>query len=127
LHERFQLATHLMSNTQQLGIVVKSEYLHLSRSLFAMAGTYSGLYNDIPKQLMVTDFFKTLGMFPMMLKIDRFKVKRKTSKEKSPQSIPVPMAVNIDIQPFDSIGTSPELKPELKMNVLHDYRTPTRN
>ena len=32
LHRRLQNIMHLMSNTYQLGIIIQSDYLHLSRS-----------------------------------------------------------------------------------------------
>lgn len=44
LHARGQTVLHLMSNTQQVGLVLKRDYLHLSRSLFALAGSIGSLY-----------------------------------------------------------------------------------
>lgn len=93
LHARFQLAMHLMSNTQHMNIVIKSEYLHLSRSLFAMTGTYAGLYEGMPTHLMFTDFLKAFSLFPMILMLDRFEIKKKTSKKDFLQSIPFPMVL----------------------------------
>lgn len=63
-HKRLQTALHLMSNTYQLGITIKSDYLHLSRSLFAMAGTYNNLYDDIPRWVMAKDFVVDVVQFP---------------------------------------------------------------
>lgn len=44
LHARGQTVLHLMSNTQQVGLVLKRDYLHLSRALFALAGSIGSLY-----------------------------------------------------------------------------------
>ena len=93
LHARFQLAMHLMSNTQHMNIVIRSEYLHLSRSLFAMVGTYASMYDGMPTPVMITDFLRVLGAFPLMLMSDRFKVKKKTAKKDILQSMPFPMVL----------------------------------
>jgi ubiquinone biosynthesis protein len=71
LHRRVQVVLHLMSNTQQLGLVVKSDYLHLSRSLAAIVGTYVQLYKDIPKFYLIFDSLKTITQFPVSLVVDR--------------------------------------------------------
>jgi ubiquinone biosynthesis protein len=71
LRRRVQVVLHLMSNTQHLGLVVKSEYLHFSRSLTAMTATYFQLYKGIPRLLMVFDAIRTLGQFPVSLLLDR--------------------------------------------------------
>ena len=42
LHRRGQAVLQLMSNTQQLGVVIRKDYLHLSRALFAAAGSVGG-------------------------------------------------------------------------------------
>jgi predicted unusual protein kinase regulating ubiquinone biosynthesis (AarF/ABC1/UbiB family) len=44
LHQRGQTVLHLMSNTQQVGLVLKRDYLHLSRALFALVGSIGTLY-----------------------------------------------------------------------------------
>ncbi len=65
LRRRFQAALHLMSNTYQLGLTIKSDYLHLSRSLFAMAGTFNALYKDISGWTMASDALVNVGLFPI--------------------------------------------------------------
>jgi hypothetical protein len=80
LHQRMQGSLHLMSNTYQLGLIVQSDYLHLSRSLIAMVGTYSNLYKDISRVTMATDFVKDLVLFPYHLTIDRFPLTRSEVK-----------------------------------------------
>ena len=74
LHRRGQTVMHLASNTQQLGLVVRSDYLHLSRSLFAAVGSFSGLYADTPKLTMLLDMLGGLTGFPWRLAKDRVDV-----------------------------------------------------
>ncbi len=69
---RIQVALQLMSNTYQLGITIKSDYLHLSRSLFAMAGTYNNLYKGISGWTMATDFISDVVQFPFRFAYHRF-------------------------------------------------------
>jgi len=65
-----------MSNTYQLGIVMQSDYLHLSRSIVAMAGTYLNMYNGVSKLTMTVDLIKDLSLFPANLLKDRLSLKR---------------------------------------------------
>ena len=53
-----------MSNTQHLGLVVRGEYLHLSRSAGAMLGTLGSLYKDMPPGRVVADVLWALNSFP---------------------------------------------------------------
>jgi predicted unusual protein kinase regulating ubiquinone biosynthesis (AarF/ABC1/UbiB family) len=76
LYKRMQAALHLLSNTQRLGVIVKSEYLHLSRSLLALTGTYANLCEGLPKMAIVIDICKTLSHFPLSLAGDRVRSKR---------------------------------------------------
>ncbi|MBV8063544.1 MAG: AarF/ABC1/UbiB kinase family protein [Nevskia sp.] len=55
LHARGQTVLHLMSNTQQVGLVLKRDYLHLSRALFALAGSIGTLYEGEPGRRMAVD------------------------------------------------------------------------
>ncbi|MBK8973205.1 MAG: AarF/ABC1/UbiB kinase family protein [Hahellaceae bacterium] len=74
LHRRLQSIMHLMSNTYQLGIIIQSDYLHLSRSLTAMAGSYMALYDGVPRTRLATDLLSGVAMFPLRLVKDRIKV-----------------------------------------------------
>ncbi|MFD2230636.1 AarF/UbiB family protein [Alkalimarinus sediminis] len=75
LHRRFQASLQLMSNTYQLGIVMQSDYLHLSRSIVAMAGTYLNMYDGVSKLTMAVDLLKDLSLFPANLIKDRVSLK----------------------------------------------------
>jgi len=55
LHARGQTVLHLMSNTQQVGLVLKRDYLHLSRALFALAGSIGTLYEGEPGRRLAID------------------------------------------------------------------------
>ncbi len=72
IRARLQAALHLMSNTYQLGVTINSDYLHLSRSLFAMAGTYNNLYQDLSGWMMAGDAVKDIALFPLRYAINRF-------------------------------------------------------
>lgn len=65
LRQRLQTAIHLMSNTYQLDMTIKSDYLHLSRSLFAMVGTYNNLYKNISGWTMARDLVMDVALFPL--------------------------------------------------------------
>ena len=62
--KRAQMLGQLMSNTQHLGLVVRGEYLHLSRSAGAMLGTLGSLYKDMPRQRVAADLLWALNTFP---------------------------------------------------------------
>lgn len=65
LHRRGQTVLHLMSNTQQIGVVLKRDYLHLSRALFAAAGSLGSLYEDTSKRLMLRDVLRSFLRLPL--------------------------------------------------------------
>lgn len=71
LHRRGQTALHLMSNTQSLGLVVISDYLHLSRSLFAAIGSFGSVYAEGPKLRLLQDVLFGVGTLPVTLLQDR--------------------------------------------------------
>lgn len=86
LRRRFQTAMHLMTNTYQLGLTIKSDYLHLSRSLFAMAGTYNTIYQDMSGWRMAGDTVTNLCLFPF-----RYAWHRATAFQMAPEVKPVPL------------------------------------
>lgn len=82
LRTRLSTAAHLMSNTYQLGMTLDSDYLHLSRSLFAMAGTYNKLYADISPWTMCTDFARNLALFPFRYTAQRLSAPKLGAEER---------------------------------------------
>lgn len=73
LHRRGQTLLHLMSNTQQIGLVVQRDYLHLSRALFAAAGSFGSLYEDTPKKYLARDIAMSIARLPMTMTQDRLR------------------------------------------------------
>lgn len=71
LHLRGQTVLHLMSNTQQAGLVLRRDYLHLSRALFAAAGSFGSLYENESKRRLAQDLVRGLLRLPMTLTQDR--------------------------------------------------------
>lgn len=71
LQRRLQAAAHLISNTYQLKLVLQGDYLHLSRSLMAMGGTYGNLYRGISPLVMARDLTLDLSLFPLKLARER--------------------------------------------------------
>ena len=63
--QRAQLLGQLMSNTQPLQLVVRGEYLHLSRSATALLGTLGSLYKGLPRRVVAADVWWALNAFPL--------------------------------------------------------------
>jgi hypothetical protein len=74
--QRAHLLGQLMSNTQHLGLVVRGEYLHLSRSAGAMLGTLGSLYKDMPPGRVAADVLWALNTFPARALQDALRGKR---------------------------------------------------
>lgn len=81
LHQRAQTVMHLAANSQQLGIVLRSDYMHLSRSLFAAAGSFASIYEDSSKLLLLRDLASSLVRMPVLLAQDKLGVKRRELSE----------------------------------------------
>jgi tRNA A-37 threonylcarbamoyl transferase component Bud32 len=62
--QRAQMLGQLMSNTQHLGLVVRGDYLHMSRSASAMLGTLATLYKGVPPARVAADVLWALQSFP---------------------------------------------------------------
>ncbi|MBF0103355.1 MAG: hypothetical protein HQK77_20840, partial [Desulfobacterales bacterium] len=103
LHRRFQVAMQLMSNTQHLGIVVKGEYMHLSRSLAALIGTYLKLYKQVPIFFIPFDFFKTLTLFPVEYMKDMYRVNPILFKKQIIEKVPVPFWIKQNTLNYPSL------------------------
>jgi ubiquinone biosynthesis protein len=74
--KRINTLVQLMSNTQQLGLVVRGEYLHLSRSVVAMTATLGSLYDGVPRYRAVADIVLTVNTFPARLLQDFLRSKK---------------------------------------------------
>ena len=98
LHARGQTVLHLMSNTQQVGLVLKRDYLHLSRALFALAGSIGSLYEGEPGRRLAIDLAIvalrlpatfTREMFMSELSAVRGRLARRLAPP-APTAVPVP-------------------------------------
>ncbi len=64
LTNRLELAVNLATAITRQGIVIRSDYMHLTRSLTAMVGSYLSIYNGLPRHVLVRDVLKVLVQFP---------------------------------------------------------------
>lgn len=63
---RAELALNLATAITRQGIVIRSDYLHLTRSLTAMVGSYLGIYRDVPRTQMIQDILQVCLQFPTL-------------------------------------------------------------
>ncbi len=89
LQTRGQTVMHLGSNTQQLGLVVRGDYLHLSRSLFAATGSFASLYGDSRKLTMLIDLLTGLTGFPWRLARDKVDVEVSRMRGRVRRALPM--------------------------------------
>lgn len=90
LHRRGQTVLHLMSNTQQTGVVLKRDYLHLSRALFAAAGSFGSLYEDTSKRLMARDMVLSLLRLPLTATQDVLHNEAQSWRKRIARVLPLP-------------------------------------
>lgn len=90
LRRRGQAVLHLMSNTQQAGIVLKRDYLHLSRALMAAVGSFSSLYEESPKRLMLWDVGEGLLRMPAHYARERVGADLTALRERAVHRLPLP-------------------------------------
>ena len=66
LFNRLELAMNLAAALSRQGIVIRSDYLHLTRSLTAMVGSYLGIYRGLSRFALVQDITQVLLQFPTL-------------------------------------------------------------
>jgi len=66
LVQRLELAIKLATAISRQGIVIRAEYMHLTRSLTAMIGSYLGIYRGLPRNVLVRDITQVLVQFPAL-------------------------------------------------------------
>jgi ubiquinone biosynthesis protein len=93
LHRRGQTVLHLMSNTQTTGIVLKREYLHLSRALMAAVGSFSSLYEDSSKRLLLRDLAEGVLRMPMRYTRERVHAEVTSWRATAARVLPLPASV----------------------------------
>lgn len=92
LQKRLHAVAQMMSNTQQLDLVVRSEYMHLSRSLFAALGSYLSLYSGQPMRA-ISDLLAGVALFPVNYLRDQAAVKWQSRADQVIYALPMPEIV----------------------------------
>jgi ubiquinone biosynthesis protein len=93
LHRRGQAVLHVMSNTQTTGIVLTREYLHLSRALMATIGSFSSLYEDSPKRLLLQDLAEGAIRVPVRYTRERVHTEVTALRARAARVLPLPGSV----------------------------------
>ncbi|HVT35785.1 MAG TPA: AarF/ABC1/UbiB kinase family protein, partial [Nevskiaceae bacterium] len=99
LHRRGQTVLHLMSNTQQAGLVLRRDYLHLSRALFAAAGSFGSLYENTPKRFLARDMAVSLARLPVVVTRQKVSGVAMRWRERLARVLPLPRAVRARLAP----------------------------
>ncbi len=66
LLKRTELAINLATALSRQGIVIRSDYMHLTRSLTAMVGSYLSIYKGLPRRLLAQDIAQVILLFPTL-------------------------------------------------------------
>jgi len=66
LIKRAELAVNLATALSRQGIVIRGDYMHLTRSLTAMVGSYLGIYRGLSKRVLFQDILQVLVQFPTL-------------------------------------------------------------
>lgn len=93
LHARGQTVLHLMSNTQQIGLVIQRDYLHLSRALFAAAGSFNSLYENDSKRRLAADLLRSVLRLPVTMTRERLHEELGLLRGRVARALPLPRAL----------------------------------
>ena len=66
LLNRLELAMGLATIMGRQGIVINTEYMHLSRSITAMLGSYLGIYKGVSRLVLAQDATRVMMQFPAL-------------------------------------------------------------
>lgn len=99
LYARGQTVLHLMSNTQQAGLVLRRDYLHLSRALFAAAGSFSSLYEQDSKRLLLRDLGLSMARLPLVATREWLREETQDLRRALARRLPMPLGSLIAGQP----------------------------
>ncbi|MDH5173111.1 MAG: AarF/UbiB family protein, partial [Gammaproteobacteria bacterium] len=84
LVSRLELAVNLAAALSRQGIVVRSDYMHLTRSLTAMVGSYLSIYRGLSRVALAQDIVQVLLQFPALESLRQLSgVRRKLLKQLS--------------------------------------------
>lgn len=104
LYRRGQTVLHLLSNTQQAGVVVRHDMLHLSRALFSVAGSLGSLYEHEPKRLIAFDVLRSLARLPYTVSRDLLDRETRSWRSRVGSLLPLPKAIRNQWFPEPSPG-----------------------
>ncbi len=86
---RLELAVRLASSMSRQGVIIQGDYMHLSRSIAAMIGSYASIYVGLPRTTMLKDAAEVLLGFPLhMTRLFAFN-KRVSLLRRLRQKIPI--------------------------------------
>lgn len=66
LSKRAELAINLATAISRQGIAIRGDYMHLTRSMTAMIGSYLGIYRGLPRAALIQDVMQVLLQFPAL-------------------------------------------------------------
>jgi hypothetical protein len=66
LARRAEMALNLATTLTRQGVVIRSDYMHLTRSLTAMVGSYLGIYKGLSRMVLVRDIAQVIVQFPAL-------------------------------------------------------------
>ncbi|HEY0917290.1 MAG TPA: AarF/ABC1/UbiB kinase family protein [Solimonas sp.] len=99
LYRRGQAILQLMSNTQHAGVVLKRDYLHLSRALFAAAGSFGSLYENESKKKLAADLARGLLRLPLTFTQDRLHEESRSLRLRLARLLPLPGIIKQRLAP----------------------------
>lgn len=120
LHARGQAVLHLMSNTQQAGLVIQRDYLHLARALFAAGGSFGSLYEGDSKTLLLRDLSRTLLRLPFTATQDLFHREIAAVRRKLAHTLPMPGFLRRRLLPTP---TESQAQPVANVSILPSLDT----
>lgn len=111
LHRRGQTVLHLMSNTQQLGLVLHGDYLQLSRAILAAAGSFGSLYEDASRHLLLRDLTLSAARLPLRLTQDWLRHETRGLRGTLVRWIPMPERLRQRLAPTQPVTAIPKPLP----------------
>jgi predicted unusual protein kinase regulating ubiquinone biosynthesis (AarF/ABC1/UbiB family) len=93
LVRRAELAINLATAISRQGIVIRADYMHLTRSFTAMIGSYMGIYRGLPRVALAQDILQVMLQFPALESMRQFtgyqkKVLRQIGRDSSRRLMP---------------------------------------
>lgn len=107
LYRRGQAILQLMSNTQHAGLVLKRDYLHLSRALFSAAGSFGSLYENESKKMLAADLVRGLLRLPMTYTQDQLHESVQNWRSRIVRVLPLPKIIKQRLAPQRPALTAP--------------------